>query len=336
MDKKVLISHSDSQYAQQLAQVLPQHWLGASVIVADSLSESELSSIDCVITDDVRLAEELKEKGMYLCDDCAEVQNGSSVIFRFQPINLIVSQLMRFCSAALENNAKYLSFREAGDTNFIGITSGAGGTGVSSLAVCMGRILARLYEKSVLYVSFEAYKPLQYAFSFPEAAYSLDELLYRIVAHENSGRSILKNCLSKDSFDLQTIGHRGNISPLVNAEEEDVYQFLYFLASCGMFDVIVLDVPSSFAHYTSVMRMCERQVINFGCNVHRYIPSLLLKGELEDLCSYELKAVQEHIFEFKPLWDDVSFILAESGFDVDIHGQFGAEVRELVNSMEVR
>lgn len=335
MEKSFALLHSDIQYAQDFAQALTQRWRNISVKILSCSKEQEACEADFIITDNVAFIESLKEKGIYLYDDLGEAQNYPAAIFRFQPIKMIVSQLMRFCAVDLESNAKYLSFREASNVLFIGVTSGAGGTGTSSLAVCIGRILARLYTKSVLYVSFEACKPLSYAFSFRESAYCINELLYQLSSGQSNKFSVLDKYLSEDSFSLKCIGNTSNMNPLLKTEEDDIYHFLHFLACCGMFDTVVLDVPCSFSHYTDIMKMCEKQIVNFGCKQHCHFPSSMLLSDLEEGCSLDCMEAKDRVFQFVPLLDEASFILTEKGFDVDIHGQFGAEVRTLVNSMEV-
>ena len=335
MEKSFGILHSDNQYAQDFAKALTRQWTNIAVTVLSSQKETERCDADYIITDDFILAEALKEKGIYLYDDPGEVQNHPAAIFRFQPIKLIVSQLMRCCAADLKNNLKYLSLREESDVKFIGVTSGSGGAGTSSLAVCIGRILSRLHNKSVLYVSFEACKPLSHVFSFNGNGHCVDKLLYKFASEQNVTFTDLESYLSEDSFALKCIGNMGNMNPLLITEEDDIYHFLYFLARCGMFDSIVLDVPCSFLHYTEIMKMCERQIVNFGYKKHCHYPSTILTKDLETCCSIGFGKTTDRIFQFAPLPDDASFISTEKGFDIDIHGQFGAEVRALVDSMEI-
>jgi hypothetical protein len=334
--KSFALLHSDGKYAQDFAEALTQHWTNIVVSVVSSSEAKELLNVDYIITDNSVLAVTFKERGVYLYDDLDDVQSNVFSIARFQSICSIVSQLVEHCASGMGCSVSYLSFREASGTNFIGITSGSGGTGTSSLAVCIGRILSRLYAKSVLYVSFEAYKPLHYAFSFNCFGHSVDKLLYQLASKKRGDLVFLEEYISEDPFALKCIVNMTGINPLVNTEEEDIYNFLYCLTCCGKFEVIILDVPCSFLHYTSVMRMCEKQVVNFGFKSHCTIPSAIAKKELEELCSLDFEATKDRIFEFRPLSDDGSFIETDKGFDIDIHGQFGAEVRALVDKMEIR
>lgn len=330
---KLIILHRDGIYAKAFSEALTAYWKFASVIIALSPEGVELDGADYVLTDNRVLAMKLKERGIYLYDDESDVQDDVFSIARFQSMRSIVCQLIEHCAGGKHLN--HASLKEVGDTSFIGITSGAGGSGTSSLAICMGRVLSRLYGKAVLYISFEAYKPLSYAFDFRPTGHSADILLYHLLSKSEDSALSLDDYFSEDSYSLKCISGMSKSNPFVHIEEDGVYQLLHCIACCGQFEIVILDVPCSFPHYKFLMRMCENQIVNFGFKKHCHIPSELSKEELGTICEYDIRAVKKRLFEFKPLEDRDSFILKGGRFDIDIHGQFGAEVRALVDSMEI-
>jgi len=332
--KNFILAHRDSHYAGDLAGALSGYLKNVVISVVTAPSNEELLDADYVMTDNRALAEAHKEKGIYLYDDIEATPYPGFSVNRFQSIQAIAVQLLEYFGG--NTPIEYLSRREAIQTKFIGVTSGSGGTGTSSLAVCMGRILSRLYGKEVLYLSFEAYKPTNYSFSFNCCGASMDKLLYGLAGKKESDMELLDAYTSEDPFALKCIAHVSNLNPLIYTEEEDIYDLLYYLATVGKFEMIILDVPCSLLHYANVMNMCEKKVVNFGFRAQCQIPSEIVKSELEELCDFASQGKQEQVYEFRPLQDDDSFFPLESGFDVDIHGQFGAEVRGLVDSLEIR
>ncbi|NCB41521.1 MAG: hypothetical protein EOM59_02765 [Clostridia bacterium] len=332
--KRIILMHRDSQYAGELAGALAFYLKSSFMAVVTPNSNQELLDTDYLMTDNSTLAESYKEKGIYLYDDVETVSYPGFSIHRFQSVRAIAAQLLEYLGQS--TFIGHISGKNADQAKFIGITSGSGGTGTSSLAVCMGRILSRLYGKSVLYISFEAFKPAHYAFSFNCCRASIDKLLYGLAGKAQNYMESLDDYVFEDAFELKYIAHKSNLNPLLNTEERDIYNLLYYFATVEALEIIILDVPCSFLHYASVMRMCERKVINFGFNPQCFIPSENLKNDLQELFDFASQDEKERVFEFKPLKDDDSFICLESGFDIDIHGQFGAEVRGLVDRLEIR
>lgn len=330
---KLVILHRDDVYAKDFSAALAMYLNFGCVFIATSLEAAVQIDPDYIVTDNRLLALKFKEKGIHLYDDESDVQDEIFSIPRFQPIRSIASELIEHCAGDM--HVKHLSLQEVGDTNFIGVTSGAGGTGTSALAICMGRVLSRLYGKRVLYVSFEPYKARFYAFSFRCAAHCADKLLYHLASKGEHCTLPLNDYLSEDAYGLKCIESGLKSSSFLNVDEEEVYQFLHYIARSGEFEFVILDVPCSFLHYKAIMQMCEKQIMNFGWKKHCYIPSALAKDELCALCDYSTNAVGKRLFEFKPFDDPDSFILTDDGFDIDIHGQFGAEVRALVDRMEI-
>lgn len=330
---KLTILHRDVIFAKEFCAALLRYWKFVSIFVVSSVEEKKRINTDYILTDNGVLAAEFQEKGIHLYDDVIDVQETVFSIDRFQPIRSIASQLIAYCAS--DTQSKHLSLKDASDTTFIGITSGVGGSGTSSLAVCMGRILCRLYQRTALYISFEMYKPLSSIFCFNNVPRSFDRLLYHLTSKDKDCTLNIEDYLSEDTYSLKYISFESKFNSFAQIEEDDMYRLLNCIACCGKFDVVILDVPSSFSQHKSVMRMCEKQVVNFGFKKHCQISSELMQEDLEELCAFDMQGVADRLFAFHPLEDSESFILTETGFDIDIHGQFGAEVRAFVDSLEV-
>jgi hypothetical protein len=219
------------------------------------------------------------------------------------------------------------------DAVFWGFTSGVGGSGTTSLAVAAGRILSRLLETQVLLASFDRFAS-ESDFRFEPGSLSVGQCLYRITGEDPIPGNMFPGCLQKDAYDLRRLGGAGEENPLCFAGEEDLYRLFRHIASCGSFRHVLLDIPSGISSWKSLMRMCERQIVNFGWRACRHGPSAALEDALRELSEGDGIDPERRIFPFRPLEDPDSFLRDPGGIDVDIHGQFGSEVRSLVDRME--
>lgn len=329
---RLILKHHDRIYAYALAAALSEKWRAISVCVAtDHIAEGSTGS-DFVLCDSAQSALTFGVKGIHLYDDKEDMIAEVPAVARFQPISAMVSALKNICAYGGSKNS--IIPQIPGKVLFIGFTSGSGGVGTSTSAVILGRILSRLYSRKTLYIAFERSNPFDYAFSFESPNLPLDHLLYRISTGDCACFKLINEYAGKDSYGLYAMSVQSCLNPLALGTEDDVFQLLSVIAEYGNYDRVVLDVPFDFVYWKNIMRLCEKQVIHYGFREHCHVASDRAKGEMEELCELDHINAEDRILELRTLRDEDSFIISEHGFDVDIHGQLGAEVRELADRLE--
>lgn len=328
----ISIQHRESSYAAAFAAALAEKWKSVSVELASEDCPQDAPEADFILCDNAETALKLGPKGIHLYDDPADLMSGVMSIDRFQPFSCILDELRALCG---HNRRKYsMPPKEGEEVMFIGVTSGSGGIGTSAVTVILGRILSRLYGRKVLYVSLGKSGPSDYAFGFEPASLCLGRLLYQLNTQNEDGCRPLNDYAGKDAYGLYALCPGSDVNPLATGSREDVFHCLGAIAAYGGYERVLLDVPFDFIYWQDIMRMCEKQIIHYGFREYCRRAADKVRDELVELCDTDGLEPERRMIELRTLWDEDSFIFGEEGFDVDIHGQLGGEVRAVAENLE--
>ncbi len=326
----ITICHSDPVYASALAQGLASRWRQSVFRVAVPGADAIPAGTDWILCDNAAGVAWHGSKRIHLYDDPDDLKGDQQGIHRFQPLSSIAAHLRSLC---VEKSVEETLTGDAGNTAFWGFTSGVGGSGTSSLALAAGRILARLYRSDVLLISFDGFAVRDNR-SEGESSTSLRELLYRIACGEGLTTELLQTHCRKDAYDLYQLGGADRMNPLCRADAEELYRLLRQIALSRAYQKVLLDIPPAFSCWKELMRMCEKKVVNFGFLGHRSGPSGCQTEVLRECCLDDGAEPDGSVYVFRPMEDPVTFLPERCPEGVDIHGQFGSEVRALVDRME--
>lgn len=226
----------------------------------------------------------------------------------------------------MENNGNYNMAEvrkmryETGDTKFYGFTSDVGGAGTSSAAVVFSRIASALWGKRILVVSFDGISrkmaPVRNRGSYAKG-------LFVTLRSDQTGKEIPEEYLCRDEFGVAYVTDAGFFNPLSELSAEDLYFCMNRIALSGQFDAVVLDYPFQSLRSVEISSLCEKIVVCCGRNCTGKTDRQTFR---ENFLKYAEEMPEKPLLHFfNPDEDRESF--AED--IVDIHGQFGAEVREL-------
>ena len=209
------------------------------------------------------------------------------------------------------------------NTEFVCFTSACGGSGCSSAARTFARICSKILKKRVLLISLD----LMSEKSLPVSAGSryLKDLCTDIPF--GNGCAKISFGIYADEFGVSYLRGEGFINPLHDLSDLQLDAFLSKLAGTGDWDLAVLDIPFRNRNSELLCMCCEKIVAVKG-----YLPSqsgpsdslfARLRGHIEKLDE------KPELYAFSPMEDAESF----GEDDVDIHDQFGAEVRLLAEEL---
>lgn len=203
---------------------------------------------------------------------------------------------------------------------FIAVTSGCGGVGTSSLAVALGRVLARINEKSVLYITFDF---LASKCEIPGGSSRRDFLEYyqKVILQEGQGKIDISEDVITDAYGLNYLKCDAGINPL-HLGIDNISDFLLKLNLD--FDAVILDVPCNNMTGITVFPLCEDIVLNYGISKPHQVKYCDDFFDLLNLICHD-----SNLHRFVCGIDSFSF---ENG-DADIHGEFGSEVRRLAEEL---
>jgi len=209
------------------------------------------------------------------------------------------------------------------NTLFIGITSAAGGSGLTSLSICLARTIKRMMQDAkceILVLSFDALSSKTAPPNLERM--SVKRLLTRLMGGVGQYKELSFTQLSKDEFGVNYFADSSFYNPLNVLNVDELLCLLNTISESKLFDYVILDIPFTCFNSMQQASCCEKLIINNGylenqkaintklyTSVKKYINNL---DETPDL------------FTFTPIEDRDSF--NENG--VDLHGQYAAMVRE--------
>jgi hypothetical protein len=356
----IAIYHTDEVYARALARGISSRWKQAAISVVRLENRAEWEGCDIVLFDEA-YAFKLTADGGPVCDPPDRQSDGANgpapidisvssqlktddapaptcisiskqpvpndaeiaSVYRFTPLPELIAKLKILAGWGTGHLPAEV---DLSGVTFWGVTSGAGGSGTSSLAVVLGRSLARIRQQNVMLIEFGRFASDEGVPDIGEGA----RFFYRVMADEPMVPGLFDVCTHTDSYGLKRFRRAGCENPLWAAGEDENFRLLRFVAQYAGCSHIVLDIPPSTRQSRTLMRVCEHQIVNYGWQHHRFAESAALERALRQVCERDGLDPERIIVSFQPMEDPYSF----QGSEVDIHGQFGAEVRALVDRME--
>ncbi|MBO4819205.1 MAG: hypothetical protein J5528_03605 [Firmicutes bacterium] len=204
---------------------------------------------------------------------------------------------------------------------FVCFTSACGGTGCSSSAVALARIMTKLHKRKVLVLSLDTMTEKMYPPSAVKEKPLLDTGL-------SCGREqTLKLPLSADDFGVSYVRDKGFINPFHLIKERDLETVLENISRSKAYDMVILDIPYKMPFSEKLITCCEKVVVVSG-----YLPyQIKHNGSFLKHLELNIKALKFRpvLYNFTAMEDAESF----EGGEVDIHDQFGAEVRQLADKL---
>lgn len=207
-----------------------------------------------------------------------------------------------------------------GESKFIGITSACGGVGTSSLALVLGRSLSRFFNKKVLFLSFDL---LASKSPVGGGVNRKDFFKYyqKVVSESEESESILSDFIVSDEYGLDYLKSDSGINVLYTGFEN---MEKVLMNSDLAYDIVILDVSSAQLKGLTILPVCEYIIMNYGiAKAYQYKYCDEYADFLKLLCPDAV------INKFSSHEDSESFIEGE----VDIHGEFGSEVRTLAQKL---
>ena len=144
-------------------------------------------------------------------------------------------------------------------SKLIGFFSASGGTGKTTLAVSVSRILT-LYHKKVLYLSFEEIPSISIYFGESHHQKTISDFLYQFfIKEKESVVRLIKDYLITDSWGVDTFASNINYYNLMQLDPEDIKILLNYLCTYTEYDYICLDIPNPFQpQNTAALSLCHQ------------------------------------------------------------------------------
>ena len=271
----------------------------------------------------------------------------SNYIYKYGGLDSISSQIQILYSILTGKRRIYLNGNK---TEIIGVTSGAGGVGTSSVAISVARELVSLDRRDVLYVSFEETESTSVYMPISEGQASISEYLYYFfTAGKEVTSSFIDSFIVSDMYGLCGFRPACGLNELPDLSCDFQRKFLDSLFKSGRFRYIVIDFPARVSERIEhLMEYCHRILI-----VDDGRPVSLVKNQnfIDNISARTLEETWERITRVTNKWtpdnehmpegdrfyieyDDESFTISDHGIEISLARRFGLGVRKIADELE--
>ncbi|MCF0150637.1 MAG: hypothetical protein HUJ80_04420, partial [Firmicutes bacterium] len=273
-------------------------------------------------------------------EDCdLLVTDGEGPFENDSPTVLVLKQLLSLEDMLLQIEERRLALgfpaslrlkkNAAASCRFTLVTAAAGGLGLSTCSILLGRCLAILKEQRILYLSLD---PLtgssetgQDDLKDPDQTGQppvLETLVCRALGSFGEQEQLrfaelLRAGLRKDGRGLYVLPQPDGFAPLHPLTPEELVKFLSLVAESGMADHVILDVPAGCRSLLPIAPLCEDVVLL----------------EREDRPAKGAEAFRQALGSAAPGFLTLTVSADEWETEPDLYGQLGWEVMEFAKTL---
>ena len=210
------------------------------------------------------------------------------------------------------------------NTEFVCFISACGGSGCTSASRALGGILLKLFKKRVIVISLDRLgSKLSPASALKDHGSFIPSGLR--CGPGDKFTFALETC--RDDLGVTYIYSGDFLSPLHDIGRKELMSMLEAISLSESFDIVILDIPYQLKGSELLALCCEKVVLVTGYLDAQKKHADAFRRYMEGLA--ERMKDRPEIFLFDPSEDTESFADGE----VDIHDQFGAEVRILADEL---
>jgi cellulose biosynthesis protein BcsQ len=273
---KLMIAESDPEYCWALAKAISNINNGFEIHVKKLESKTEFKDYDLILTEGyseeflknmiqdpssfeyfVILTEDRTEdlKHQSQCDDERFWR-----IFKYQDLELIMSDL-KFIISSVTGRKKI--YRNDIETSLIGFFGSCGGAGRSVMAIATSKELVHHHNKRVLYLSFEEISATERYFGRDSGTRNSSDYLYFLLDKKNESIcSHIDSFLCKDEYGVETLLPSEGRNDLSLLGQDELERFIQSISGTKRYDYIIMDLKNDLAEQTlRLVDMCSRLVV---------------------------------------------------------------------------
>ncbi len=266
MQHTLVILHSEEEYAYSLMNYMNQHKDFAFKVIAFTKKElffeyEKKHKIQVLLFDDNVLESELAQlqslSSFYLSDTLGlEEYEGKKAIFMYQSANLIINQINQYY--AIDGN-RLPNMNGIVKTKLYAVC----GVGELSAQLAFGLRLAKEISKEskVLFLSFQPF--LNGSLYQLSNSFNLSEAIYSLKMETENFSSMINQWINHiDKIDcLLGVEHYSDLNELTG---DDAIKLLNEIVKCGIYNVIILDLPLLCCGATTLLLQCD-VIYELGC-----------------------------------------------------------------------
>lgn len=240
-------------------------------------------------------------------------------------------------------------------TKVIGFLSASGGTGKSVISISVARDLAKYQDKSVLYVSFDAFSATAfYNKNSPSNRCIGDYLYYLFNKDKENLCSYIDSFVFSDEYGVNTFISLSGINELNQLNREELSHFFETILASNRYEYVIIDMACQLSDpYIFLMGLCSKLfLIESNCPSSTYKSRNFIDyfDQIKDVISVDdnlirvVNKVASNGFSQESLLleeetlitierDDNSFHYEEDYLNISINHLFGMGIKKVVNEI---
>ena len=274
-------------------------------------------------------------------------ENEENCIYKFGGLKHICSEVKVIYAKNYDRKRICFSDNKA---KLIGFTSGAGGVGITSIAISAARELSLKGGVNILYISFEKHESSPVYMDFDGGRLSINEYLYYLFRSENHSSPIdIDAFICTDLHGLSAFRPAEGKNELSELDFEQQLKFFNAVIKSLRFNFLFLDFPFYNSIFSDrLVKFCDKILLIDDCNP----VSIWKNGKLMEGLSQDCKSMLENrIIYIANKWepekeaiigdnklcveyDRESFeVIGKSKVKINLHKQFGLGIRRIADEL---
>lgn len=331
----------DRDYADALCKCIRNIQPALNISIVDSVEEA--LDYDMLISDEI----DVKVEKIPVCVLSSRDDQDEKRIYKYSNVSSMVNRIIEIYEN--ETGVYVNQFLDNGKSLIYTVSATCGGLGASSVAYAMAKDYALAGKYKVLYISLcETYQECQFFKS--NKGLNVVDMLHKILF---SNKKIQVNrYILQDDYGVNYFNFFGITNHLESLKSSEFIRFIGVILQSSSFDKIIVDVGNSLFENANYMRKISNVNILLRNSDLCIYENEIIKNmdiDMEKVVSVENKRYRgnpkfDEFFEaedqLKELidigisMDTFAFVNRDGIRDIEIDGEFGKDIRELINYIE--
>lgn len=338
---KTALLTNDKEYGDALCKCVRN--IQPAINISRIEDENEAFDYDMLITDGI----DVNLNNMPICRLTLQEDDDKNCVYKYCNISNIVNKIVEI----YENKTGiYVNqIIDNGNCLVYTISATCGGMGASSVAYAMAKDFAMAGKCKVLYLSLcDTYQEEQFYMS--NKGLNIVDLLHRIL-YTDSKIQVERFTLI-DDYGVSYFNTYGIKNHLVKLNEDEFVKVVSILLNGGVFDKIIVDAGNNLASNANYLRKIsyvnilirsseileyESEIIKnmtFGADKFISVENKRYKGNPKFDEFFENENQLDDSIDIGISTDEYSFVLRDGKRDIELDGEFGKDIRELINCIK--
>ncbi len=287
------------------------------------MNEAETDSVQNEIRDKLILLTEKKCRMPW-----RETKSRPFFLYKYENLSLLIAALQYYYSKIYGCSSPFSVFEK--EPFVVGVCSGSGGIGCTSVSILLARELTEKKKKKVLFLSLEEVESASLYFSFPEGHPFMGDYLYYLFSNDEKRKTstFYSAFQYQDSYGVDLFYPSCGCNELCKLSVEEVHLFIESISTIGNYDYIILDCGS---HFSKEILYWMRQ-----CNQCILLKNGTAVSAEKNKKRLEVFQKQQHFdcsrfLEYCISKDEESFIERDHKVDIYVNYTLGSEVKRIAD-----